>query len=193
MLGLPQVTWALTIVGKCHPVQMAAYLISQLVGSLIGALLLSLTLDDDKAGSLGSNTVDDDGVGGAFLGEMMGTMLLVLVVLETAVNSGAVTTQEQGKQNLAPIAIGLAVFMAHVVLIPITGCSINPTRSFGPAILSGKPSNSWLFWVAPLCGSTVGSLLWFVVQMFAPNKVAAAPADDKDDDDEEEERDEDDA
>ena len=132
-------------------------------------------------------------VGGAFLGEMMGTMLLVLVVLETAVNSGAVTTQEQGKQNLAPIAIGLAVFMAHVMLIPITGCSINPTRSFGPAILSGKPSNSWLFWVAPLCGSTLGSLLWFVVQMFDPNKVAAAPDDKDDDDDDEEERDEDDA
>ena len=174
---------------------MAAYLISQLVGSLIGALLLSLTVgDNDATNSLGSNSVDDDGVGGAFLGEMMGTMLLVLVVLETAVNSGAVTTQEQGKQNLAPIAIGLAVFMAHVMLIPITGCSINPTRSFGPAILSGKPSNSWLFWVAPLCGSTLGSLLWFVVQMFDPNKVAAAPADDKDDDDDdEEERDEDDA
>ena len=80
-------------------------------------------------------------------------------------NTHSVTTNGESairgnKQNLAPIPIGLAVFMAHVVCIPVTGCSINPTRSFGPALVSGTWTNHWLWWVGPCCGSTLAALVW---------------------------------
>eukprot|EP00439_Symbiodinium_sp_Y106_P081438 s935_g20.t1 len=67
----------------------------------------------------------------ALIGELVGTFLLVFVVLQTACNPKSSMNRSQ-----ACLAIGLAVFMAHCVLIPIDGCSINPTRSFGPALLS---------------------------------------------------------
>jgi glycerol uptake facilitator-like aquaporin len=80
-------------------------------------------------------------IGHAFFMEAMGTALLVYVVLETAVNTKSVVTDGTSmirgqKQTLAPIPIGFAVFAAHVLCVPVTGCSINPTRSFGPALVS---------------------------------------------------------
>ncbi|KAJ1479813.1 major intrinsic protein, partial [Baffinella frigidus] len=131
------VTWCLTLSGKCHPLTGVVYLGCQMLGSTAGAILLSATTsgshpDLDRTGGVGANGFQHDTVtaGNAVLGEFMGTFLLCFVVLEAAVN-----TQAGNKQNLAPLAIGLAVFMAHVVLIPITGCSINPTRSFGPSLV----------------------------------------------------------
>jgi glycerol uptake facilitator-like aquaporin len=75
--------------------------------------------------------------------------------------------------NNAPIAIGLAVFLAHMVCILVTGCSINPTRSFGPAMVSFLNGNGssfddhWLFWLAPLTGATLAAGLrgWAVVNV----------------------------
>ena len=147
-----------------------AYLVAQLAGSVSGAALLKVTTSGgtglDKTGGLGSNGLGVGvSVGNAFVAEVMGTALLCFVVLEAAVNIKAVTTDGESairgnKQNLAPIPIGLAVFMAHVMLIPLTGCSINPTRSFGPALVSGSWDDHWLWWVGPLCGATVAALAW---------------------------------
>ncbi|KAH8046351.1 water channel [Aureococcus anophagefferens] len=87
--------------------------------------------ESDLTGGLGSN-----GVGSGFsnsqalLGEIVMTFLLMYVVLETAVS------KTNNKGDFAPIAIGFAVYLGHVVLIPIDGCSINPTRSFGPAVVA---------------------------------------------------------
>ena len=170
------VTFALTIVGTCHPLRAICYVVAQLSGSVVGAALLKATTSGDasaldRTGGLGANGYQHASVtdGNAFLVEAMGTLLLVFVVLETAVNAKAVTTDGEimvrgNKQNLAPIPIGLAVFLAHVVCIPITGCSINPTRSFGPALVAGKWDKHWMWWVAPLTGSAIASLLWGAVK-----------------------------
>ena len=143
------VTFGLMVVGKCHPVRGLLYLIAQLSGSITGAALLlgGTHLDAsalDRSGALGANGLQNPSVtvGNAFLFEFMGTFLLMFVVLESAVNAYSVTTEGESsilgnKMNLAPIPIGFAVFVAHVVCIPVTGCSINPTRSFGPAVVSG--------------------------------------------------------
>ena len=111
------VTLALTIVGTCHPVRAVVYLISQLAGSVVGAALLLATTSGasdpsfvlDRTGGLGSNGFQNPAVtvGNALIVEIMGTLLLVYVVLETAVNSNAVTTDGQtmvrgNKQNCAP-------------------------------------------------------------------------------------------
>ena len=110
--------------------------------------------------------------------------LLVLVVLETAVNSGAVTTQEQGKQNLAPIAIGLAVYLGHSFLIPVDGCSINPTRTIGPAIVAtfrvedAGPiwSAMWVFWVGPCVGALLAVFVYEKAYAALPGAAGVAGA-----------------
>jgi MIP family channel proteins len=176
------VTLCLTVVGKCHPARAVVYLVSQLLGSIVGAALLYVTTSTgtqtttgyymDRTGGLGANGLQSPSVtvGGAFVAEMMMTLLLCIVVLETAVNGKAVTTEGESmvggnKQNLAPLPIGFAVFLAHVVLVPITGCSINPTRSFGPSLVAGSWDNHWLWWAGPCTGALVASALWLIMKL----------------------------
>jgi len=186
------VTWALVLVGKCHPVTGFVYFVAQMLGSIAGALLLKFTTfanSDghadlaDRSGGLGANGLQLHFTAAngdktqfitpsmAVLGEVMGTMLLVLVVLETACasdsfvkNSGKGVAAAAQQLNLAPIPIGFAVFMAHVNLIPLTGCSINPTRSFGPSLVADSWDNHWIWWVGPLTGATIASLLWALIR-----------------------------
>ena len=180
------VTFGLTLVGKCHPLRGLLYLVSQLVGSTVGAALLAATVSSnpatlDRTGGLGANGFQNAGVtaGSAFLGEVMGTALLMFTVLEVAVNGHSVTTEGESavlgnKQNLAPIPVGLAVFVAHIVLIPITGCSINPTRSFGPSLVANSWANHWVWWLGPLTGSLVASLAWLVMMTVAGDSCIPA-------------------
>jgi len=153
------VTFGLYLAGQVEWFQGLCILMAQLLGSITGAVLLSCMYPKDKdlTGSLASNAVNEGySVVHAFLGEVLMTFLLVFVVLETAINSATVANRA-----VACVAIGLAVFLAHVVLIPVDGCSINPTRSFGPALLAacswGKGLNAfqdmWIFWLAPLVGA----------------------------------------
>eukprot|EP00747_Dinoflagellata_sp_TGD_P028287 gnl/TRDRNA2_/TRDRNA2_133163_c0_seq2.p2 gnl/TRDRNA2_/TRDRNA2_133163_c0~~gnl/TRDRNA2_/TRDRNA2_133163_c0_seq2.p2 ORF type:complete len:102 (+),score=24.54 gnl/TRDRNA2_/TRDRNA2_133163_c0_seq2:322-627(+) len=101
----------------------------------------------------------------------MMTFLLVFVVLETAVNPASASNRAQ-----ACVAIGFAVFLAHSVLIPVDGCSINPTRSFGPAVMarmrygekaSKSISDMWVFWVGPLLGAALGAGVYMGMQAMA--------------------------
>ena len=178
------VTLGLMAVGKCHPLRAAVYLVAQLVGSIAGAAILDgatygeahdFTLD--RTGGLGSNGRQNPAVslGRAFAFEFMGTFLLMYTVLETAVNVHSVTTEGESsilgnKLNLAPLPIGFAVFLAHVVCIPVTGCSINPTRSFGPAVVSDTWDDHWLWWVGPCSGSIGASIVWAAMkQLDDPN------------------------
>lgn len=164
----PAVTFGLVVAGKCNLLQGVANVLAQIVGAFCGAGILAVTFDheNDKTGNLASNGLSD-GVnwGSAFMGEAFMTGLLMLVVLETAVSP-----RSADNRILAPIAIGLTVYLAHSVLIPVDGCSINPARSFGPALWAsmlkrrGLPTdphhfaiwhNHWIFWVAPLVGAGV--------------------------------------
>jgi glycerol uptake facilitator-like aquaporin len=139
------------------------YVIAQCLGALLGAALVwgsfaSELLDGGDNNSppflVGSNFVHAEiPLGSAFLGEMMGTFLLVWTVLMTAVNVHSIAG------NLAPIAIGWSVMLAHLLLVPITGCGINPARSFGPhmvSIMAGETVGIrgwWIFYVAPFVGA----------------------------------------
>ena len=91
----------------------------------------------------------------AFLAEAVFTFIFVLVVL------GA-TDEKRGAGNMAGLAIGLTLALIHIVCIPITGTSVNPARSIGPAIMEGGQALSqlWLFIVAPLVGAAFSSLVW---------------------------------
>ena len=185
------VTLGLTIVGTCHPIRGLVYLIAQLLGSVAGAALLKATTSGsslggvtlDRTGGLGANGLQNAsvGLGNALLVEMLGTLLLVFVVLETAVNTNSVTADGDqmvrgNKQNLAPTPIGLAVFLAHTVCIPITGCSINPTRSFGPSLVANSWEHHWLWWLGPCTGATIAALLWGILKRLDPATAAAPTA-----------------
>lgn len=151
------VTLGLVLTGHCTMAQGLLNFVAQLLGAITGALILKFMYpeDEDKSGGIGSNSIPEGRVLNALIGEVMMTFLLVFVVLETATNPATAANRE-----MACLAIGLAVFLAHSVLIPIDGCSINPTRSLGPALVrkflyksSGSLQDMWVFWAGPLLGA----------------------------------------
>jgi len=152
------VTLGLVLQGTVSVWQGLLNFVAQMLGSVLGAAVLKIMYPEPKdlTGGLGTNSVGEGWTQiGALIGEFMGTFLLMFVVLETAVND-----ESKANSSLAPLAIGLSVFLAHSVLIPVDGCSINPTRTFGPALvhaLSGGGgaafNDMWVFWVGPLLGA----------------------------------------
>ena len=113
---------------------------------------------------LGSNEVSGSiGTGSAFLIETMGTFLLVWTVMMTAVHKKSIAG------NMAPIAIGWSVLMAHLVLLPFTGCGINPARSAGPHVVSAIAGSFvgyrgvWVFYTAPFVGAGAAALLTSII------------------------------
>lgn len=168
------VTLGLVLARECTVQQGLANFAAQMLGSLTGAMALCVLYpaESDRTGGLGSNSVSDAyGWHNAFAGEVLMTFLLVFVVLMTAVHPDSKANRSQ-----ACVAIGFAVFLAHSVLIPIDGCSINPTRSFGPAVLAqvrypGSKSlrDMWVFWIGPLLGAAGAAGVWELFQRLSPS------------------------
>ena len=148
----PAVTFALALTKDITPAQMVANIVAQIVGAILGSGLLYATIPNASTSTLGSNQISPGvGYGNAFCGEIVMTAVLVAVVLSTAASKKNTIAKSQ-----APLAIGFAVFCAHAVLLPIDGCSINPARSLGPAIVSGTwPGTFWIFIVGPFLGALV--------------------------------------
>jgi MIP family channel proteins len=155
------VSIGLMVVGELPVLQGVLNIVAQLLGSLSGAGMLALIVspEDDKTGGLGTNTVGKGEPWQALIGEILMTFMLMYVVLETAVNYEA-----QANAVMAPVAIGFTVYLAHSLLIPIDGCSINPTRSFGPPVVASFRypekmelfwKDHWVFWVGPIVGSVL--------------------------------------
>jgi len=86
-----------------------------------------------------------------FFMELIVTMVFVLLILN-------VTEERSGPQWSPPMMIGLTVTLAHVLLIPYTGCSINPARSLGPAVVMNNMTDQWIFWAGPLAGGLLAGL-----------------------------------
>uniref|UniRef100_A0A7R9YUK4 Aquaporin n=1 Tax=Chlamydomonas euryale TaxID=1486919 RepID=A0A7R9YUK4_9CHLO len=147
----PAVTFGLWLAGALSWMQAIGNSIAQVIGAIIGAAFLMATMPNGNESTLGSNSITSGvGIGNALCGEIVMTFVLVLVVLETAVSG------KEMVQMLAPLAIGFAVFCAHTVLLPIDGCSINPARSLGPAIVSSTwPDYFWVFVIGPYIGAIV--------------------------------------
>jgi len=158
------VTLGLVITGHVSVLQGALNFVAQMLGSISGSLILTAMIPEekDRTGGLGANGCSTS-KRNAFVGEFMMTFLLMFVVLETAINP-----QSKANREMAALAIGFAVFVAHSVLIPIDGCSINPTRSFGPALVrkmcyseknQGSFEDMWVFWAGPLLGATAAAFV----------------------------------
>ncbi len=159
----PAITLGVALSGRMSWKDALGYWVGQVAGAIIaGAILLLLTkfvAAPDLTGGLGTNAVANaGGVGGAFVVELIATFVFVLVVLGT-------TDSKVGAGNLAGLAIGLSLILVHLVCIRLTGTSVNPARSIGPAIFAGGQAlkDLWVFIVAPLCGGALSAVVWSAI------------------------------
>jgi glycerol uptake facilitator-like aquaporin len=76
-----------------------------------------------------------------------------------------VAIDPKGLNNIAPIAVGLTILLIHLFLVPLTGASVNPARSLGPALVSGTWANHWIYWIGPLIGGSLAGLVYEYVYM----------------------------
>jgi MIP family channel proteins len=143
------VTFTFCLLRKISILKCGLYFIAQLIGGLIGiGFLILITPSSWRVSCFAANSIQADlTVGHAFVAEFICTFMLMWVVM-------AACDASKSNQTLVPLAIGMAVFIAHMIAIPITGCSINPTRTFASsAAASGVPgcsawTDQWVFWVS---------------------------------------------
>ena len=135
------------------------YVIAQVVGAILGALLLKAVIPDSLEGGLGSHAIMPDmGAMGGLIVEVVLTFVLVFVIFATAVDP-------KGPKHLAPFAIGGAVLVIHLVAVPLTGASVNPARTIGPALAAGQWADHWVYWAGPLLGGGIAGVLYQLVFM----------------------------
>lgn len=154
----PAVSLAAFISGRMSAKDMLTYWVAQFIGALIGAFLLSMIAKTGTA-NLGQN-----GWGPGYLGEygLMAAAIFEIVMTAIFVIVILGVSGDKGHGPFAGVAIGITLAVIHIVGIQVTGVSVNPARSFGPAVLAGGPALSqlWLFIVAPAVGAVIGALLF---------------------------------
>ncbi|OQV13591.1 putative Aquaporin-4 [Hypsibius exemplaris] len=161
----PAVTLGFLLTGKVGLLRAVSYIGAQCLGAMAGAgLLAASTTKAIREGSFGCNAVSADITAGqAVLIEALMTFVLVFTVLATC------DTKRRDLNGSGPLAIGIAVLICHLAAIPLTGSSINPARSLGPAVVRGGAcwTNHWVYWVGPLVGGAIGGPLYEFI--FAPD------------------------
>src|SRR5919112_1058249 len=151
----PAVTVAFTLSRHFPARDAAAYILAQLVGATLGALVL-LAVWPDQPGELGA-TIPSVGAGSAFAYEVLLTAFLMFVIMAVATDTRAVGAA-------AAIAIGGTVGLDALFAGPVTGASMNPARSFGPALAAGEWSDFWLYLLGPLVGAGLGAFAYQLVR-----------------------------
>ncbi|WP_404944455.1 aquaporin Z [Pseudomonas vranovensis] len=159
----PAVSVGLVVGGRFPLNDLLPYVIAQVIGAILGAAVIYF-IASGKAGfelsaGLASNGYAEHSPGGyslaaGFASEVVMTAMFILIIM------GA--TDSRAPAGFAPIAIGLALTLIHLISIPVTNTSVNPARSTGPAIFVGgwALQQLWLFWVAPLIGAVIGGALY---------------------------------
>jgi MIP family channel proteins len=139
----PAVSVAFAIGGQMSWSRASRYVVAQVAGAIAAAFVLSLTLGPDADSGVTAPTIPSLS---ALAWEAGATFVLVLVIC-------AVATDERAVGEAAAIAIGAAVALGAIVAGPLTGGSMNPARSIGPALVAGDTSDLWLYLVGPLIGA----------------------------------------
>ena len=158
----PAVSVGLFVGGRFPAKELPAYIVAQVIGGVLAAALIYFIASgkggfDLAASGLAANGYGEHSPGGysmaaGFVTELVMTAMFILIIL------GA--TDKRAPAGLAPIAIGLALTLIHLISIPVTNTSVNPARSTGPALIVGgwALAQLWLFWVAPLLGAVIGAV-----------------------------------
>lgn len=164
----PAVSFGAYVAGRMELKDMAVYWGAQVGGAVIGAWFLYLIASGspgyDAASGLGQN-----GWGAGYLGEYSMVSALIFEIVATFIFVVVIlgVTSEGEPAGFAGLAIGLTLVMIHIVGIQVTGVSVNPARSFGPAIIVGGTalSQMWLFILAPMMGAAAAGLLFKMKQL----------------------------
>ena len=163
----PAVTIGLLVSRRISPAEAAGYWLAQFAGGIIGAAGLWAVLSGARgysrtttglgANGFGAHSIVGINWGGAFAAEVILTFLFVFVVLST--------TSHAATAGFVGLSIGLALAVVHLIGIPLTGTSVNPARSLGPAIIVGSSAlrQLWLFIVAPLVGGAIAGGAWLLL------------------------------
>ncbi len=163
----PAVTVAFVLSRHFPRAEALAYLAAQLLGALAAAALLAAIWPEDPA-ALGT-TVPTVGVGAALAYEAVLTAFLMFVIMAVATDTRAVGAA-------AAIAIGGTVGLDALFGGPVTGASMNPARSLGPALVSGHLHDLWIYLLGPLVGAALGAFAYQVVRGGRPDEPSAEPA-----------------
>jgi aquaporin Z len=159
----PAITLGMLAGGRIQAAYVLPYIVAQLIGAVLAAWLLATIAagngTDAVAAGLAANGYGDHSPGhytlaAALTMEVLMTFFFLLVIFGT--------TSEGAPNGFAPLAIGLALTLIHLVSIPVTNTSVNPARSTGPALLVGgwALQQLWLFWVAPVLGAVIAGGVW---------------------------------
>lgn len=172
----PAVTLAMLMARRISGRDALAYVAVQCAGAIAGAaLLLSImngmsgwSLAADGLGQNGYDSASPAGYGmtAALIAEVLLTFFFVYAILEV--------TAKHAHKGFEGLAIGFALFLAHIVGIPITGTSVNPARSLGPALLAQGTAleQLWLFWAAPMAGAFLAAMVWLFLTETSEKEMA---------------------
>ena len=159
----PAVSIGLWIGGRFPASQLLPYIVAQVIGGIVAGGVLYLIASGkagfDVSAGFAANGYGEHSLGGyslqaGFITEIVMTMMFLVIIL------GA--TDKRAPQGFAPIAIGLALTLIHLISIPVTQTSVNPARSTAVAVFVGEwaVSQLWLFWVAPILGGMLGAVVY---------------------------------
>lgn len=153
----PAITLGMWLSERMSSKDAGMYMLFQVIGAILGSSVLYILAKDSGSTTTLTGANGYTNVMMAFVAETVFTFIFVLVVLGS--------TSKGANNQFAGIAIGLSLVMIHIVCIPITGTSVNPARSIGPALYHGGAALSqlWLFIVAPFLGGALASVVWRVL------------------------------
>lgn len=151
----PAVTIAMIISGNIGIIRGLTYIIAQLAGAVIAIFIIDMFVwngDNLGAHGIGAGVSSGD----ALVIEVVLTFFLVFTIFATAVDKRA-------NAAIAPLAIALVIFVDHLIAVPLTGASMNPARTFGPALIHGNWLDHWVYWVAPIIGGIAGAIAYVTI------------------------------
>jgi aquaporin Z len=160
----PAVTVGLWAGGRFPARDIPGYVIAQVIGAIVAAWVLYTIASGQPGWTLGAGGLAANGFGehspglysaeAGFLIEVVLTFFFLLIIMGS--------TDTRAPSGFAPIAIGLALTLIHLISIPVTNTSVNPARSTGPALITGgwAIAQLWFFWVAPIIGGALGGIVY---------------------------------
>ena len=160
----PAVSFGAFVSGRMSMGEMLKYWVAQFIGATLGAAVLYLIASGKAGYTLAGNGLGADGWGPGYLGEYSMMSALVFEIIATFIFVVVIlgATQKGAPTAMAGLAIGLTLVVIHIVGIQVTGVSVNPARSFGPAVIvqGTALSQFWLFLIAPLIGAGIAGVLF---------------------------------
>lgn len=178
----PAVTLGLWAGNRFHGREILPYWAAQVGGAIVASMVLLFIASGAPGFDLATNGLAQNGFGAASPGHYS---LVAAFVTEVVLTAGFLliilgSTDNRAPSGFAPIAIGLALTLIHLISIPVTNTSVNPARSTGPALLVGGLAvrQLWMFWVAPLIGGVIGGGIYrllFAESAIRPD-IAGEPA-----------------